>query len=668
MGTEPELDFMISRPGKLLRRRRLSIGRRLLVSFLVIIVITGSIGLVAVQQLRALTTAAAELSSLDLPEVTTLERLRTALYQQRSVEQRLVSTDNPDTAGDLASLSALLDQIASQRTALLSFEPPDALGPPVDDTALMDQFTNGLVRSIAISKQIQALVGSGKTAEAKALEQSQQEPLRQSLLDAAVRLRNLEQGEAVSAATQIGGQSSEAMGVILVLTLLSVLLSILLAILITRSLTEPLSALLYATEAMTAGDLRVDPQVVQGDELGELATAFNLMRLNLRSMIATLELERQQTEAIVDASADGVMVVDAERTILQFNPAAERLSGWPRTLAIGRHCWEIFGCRGGTPGEAEEHERLCPLTMASEAVAEQWSTEIHADLRNGQHRWLAVSCAPMPQGEKDPQPRRLVVGIHDISQLKAVEQLKSDFVAMVSHELRAPLSTVMGAVESLGLLDPSGDREAFREVVGILQQQTQRLRRVVEEVLQVTRLDAGRLQVHLQPLPITGFLHTALETMRLAWIGDDRPLMLHGPETDPVVWGDRAALEIVVRNLLENARKYSPAGSPIKVHVRADAEGRVHIRVSDEGRGIAPDQLERIFEPFSRGPHSAHNWTRGYGLGLYIARELLRAQSGEIWAENRAEGGACFVFSLRAVAEASHESVPVPDAAPRIAA
>ncbi len=649
-----------------MRKRWLPIGPRLLVSFLIIIVLTGVIGFVAVQQLSTLTANATELNTLDLPEVVTVERLRTGLYQQRNLERSLVSNDNGNTASDLATLKATLDQIASHRATLLSYEPPDAPGTVPNDTTLIDQFTSGLIQSNNISNQIQTLVASGNFAEAKTLQQNQQEPLLQTLLDQTTKLRTLEQDEAVGAAADVAQQSSLATRLILLLTLFSLPLSILFAVMITRSLTQPLSELLHATEAITAGDLQVDPQIAHGDELGRLATAFNVMRLNLRSTIATLELERQQTEAIIDASADGVMLVDAERKILQFNPAAERLSGWQKSEAIGRHCWEVFGCRGATPAEAAEHEKHCPLALALETNTEQWSTEMHAYARNGERRWFAVSCAPVPQGEHDHQPKRLVVGIHDISQLKAVEQLKSNFVAMVSHELRAPLSTVMGSVESLGLLDPAGDREAYHEVVGILQQQTQRLRRVIEEVLQLTRVDAGRLQVHLQPLPIVAFLNTTLENTRLTWVGDDRPLTLDMPASDSVVWGDRAALEIVVGNLLENARKYSPPGSAIQIQVEEDAAaGRVQIRISNNGPEIPPDQLEHIFEPFSRGTHTSYNWTRGYGLGLYIARELLRVHNGEIWAENRPEGGVCFAFSLRLVT--NDPIAGVPDAAERIA-
>ena len=639
---------MLVRGKRLLRRRLLPIGPRLLVAFAGVILLTGVIGILAVQQFSALTAATTELNTRDLPEVIAVERLRTALFQQRTLEQRLMSAGETNMAGDLITLSTTLNQISTQYTALLAFEPPDAPSTTPNDTALMQQFSKGIAQSNAISKQIQSLVSSGRISEASALEQSQQEPLLQKLLDATVQMRDLEQGEVSIAAGQVQKQSSRATITVLALTLFSIPLSILLAVLITRSLTKPLSTLLHTTEAMTAGDLEVEPQIARGDELGKLATAFNTMRLNLRSNIATLALERRETQAIIDASADGVMLVDAQRKILQFNPAAERLSGWQKGEALGKHCWEILGCRGETMEEAEEHERICPIEQTLLTGSEQ-SIEMHASLRNGGRRWFAMSCAPLTH-EAGVEPNRLVVGIHNISHLKEVEQLKSDFVAMVSHELRAPLSTVSGSVETLGILDPAGDREAYHEVVSLLQQQTLRLRQVIEEVLQLTRVDAGRLQVHLQPLSINEFLKTALENTHLAWAGEDRPLLLKVSLELPLIWGDRDLLEIVVRNLLDNARKYSPPGSPIEVEVEAmESAERVQVRVCDRGSGVPPDQLQHIFERFSRGANSSHDWTRGYGLGLYIARELLRAHNGEIWAENRKEGGAYFVFTLCAV-------------------
>jgi two-component system, OmpR family, sensor histidine kinase VicK len=429
------------------------------------------------------------------------------------------------------------------------------------------------------------------------------------------------------------------------LTALCLLLSIVLASIITRSLTKPLKVLLHTTEAIAAGDLNVEAQVERTDEIGRLASAYDKMRLSLRSTIASLSLERQQTQAIIDATADGVILVDEAHKILKFNPAAEHLSGWRAYEAIGRYCWEVLGFKETTVKEAEAHEALFPLIAALQTRSEQSYLEMPITSRTGQERWLAISCAPMPlQGREAEQ--QMVMGLHDISQIKAVEQMQSHFVAMVSHELRAPLTTVTGSVEMLGLLDPATDTESYHEVLSILDQQTGRLRQVVEQVLQLTRFDTGRLEVYLQPLSITRFVRSLVEKVHAEWIDNDRCIIFHEPAEEILVWADGGLLEIVFRNLFDNARKYTPEGTAIEVEAEmTTSTGQVQIRVIDHGPGIPEDQLEHIFERFSRGTHSTYNWTRGYGLGLSIARELMLAHNGTIRAENRQQG-ACFVLSL----------------------
>jgi signal transduction histidine kinase len=643
------------------------IGPRLLAGFLLLIVPTLVIGVVAVQRFSTLTATTTELSKRDLPEIVTLDRLRTLLYQQLDVEQ---GGGSDPTAG--ASGAKLL---AQQRAALLALQPQDTSGPGSNDTTLVRTLIDGIVRSNALALRIDALDSRGQVAQARALRQ-QQVPLIQSLITAAGQLRALEDREAIAAADQVQRESSMATRLALTLTLLAVPLSILLAVLLTRSLTRPLSALLGATRGLAAGNLEASPHLTSRDEIGQLAAAFDSMRSSLRTTISALALERQQTQAIIDASADGVILVDGHQRIIQMNPSAAQLTGWGADEAIGQPCWMICGCpvqpasppaclRVAQPGSADagrsapalnadSNDRdaaagpACPATVLARAIdGGSIVQELLIQPHNGQQRWLAISCAPVP-GSTGATDRRVVVSLHDISALKALDQLKTDFVAMVSHELRAPLTTVGGAVEMLGQIDPSADGGSYREVLDILEQQTRRLRTVVEEVLQVTRLQAGRLPVRLQPLPLRAFLHGLLERVRQDWAGDERPVQMPGGD-EVVVWADPAMLEVVLRNLLDNARKYTPPASPLEFEILSDAAGRVQVRLSDHGPGIPPDQIERIFERFSRGHRSASEWTRGYGLGLYIARELLRAHNGEIWAENYG-GGARFVFSLCTVA------------------
>lgn len=643
-------------------RRWKNIAPRLLAGFLLPIVLTGVVGLIAVERFTMLNATTAELATRDLPEVIAVGHLRTLLFRQLDLDASL--------GGSLSTESALTTLIAAQLSSLRSLEPPDPGG---NDNGQVHTLATGTTRAITLARRIQALRDQGKQAAATALDQSEAPRLR-ILLAAAARLRTLEEKEAVASASKAQGQSNAATQLVLALTLLSVPLSILLALLLTRSLTRPLSGLLRATEALARGDLETKSGVGSADEIGQLAAAFETMRTSLRTTIAALELERRQTQAIIDASSDGVILMDGDHRIMELNPAAERLTGWSPDKAAGQQWWTVCGCSeeaaselpwtewvkepGGSagprsvldsPSSAAERQPDEAGMERSRTREEDVRSELLVRSRTGQERWLAFSCASVPWDGVAAEAR-LVLNLHDISELKAVDQLKSDFVAMVSHELRAPLTTVAGAVEMLVALDPSAEDGTHDEVIGILQAQTRRLRTVIEEVLQVTRLDAGRLPVRLEPVPIVDYLRALIERVRRDWIGGERRVSVQALGGETLVWADPGMLEIVFRNLLENANKYTPPDSPIEVDIRSTGpSGHVRICVLDHGPGIPSDQLNHIFQRFSRGVQSPGQWNRGYGLGLYIARELVRAHDGEIWAESR-EDGASFVVSLRAVA------------------
>ncbi len=667
------------------KRFSLSIGMRLALAFMTIILLTGLIGFLAIQQFSALTSTTTELNSRDLPEVITLVHLRSSLFRQRDFELSLVNATNvdantPDAQGvpgptstptvvsteaqnkqtqlTISSLQSVLKDIAKYRQQLQDYERPDAQNLRNHDIPLVNRAVVGVLSTSATSRQIQTLVDGGQLARALTIEYSQQAPALASTLDAITQLGTLEQNEARTAADQMQQESGRSTVLVFLLTTLCLLLSILLALVITRSLTKPLKSLLRATDAIADGDLTVDPQIARGDEIGRLASAYDKMRLSLRSTIASLTLERQHTQAVIDATADGVILVDEKLRILKFNPAAEHLCGWPVDEAIGCYCWEVLGCKDPATVDQESTEQSSPLLAALLTHSEQSEIEMAITSRTGQQRWLAISCAPMPTGEQiDGQ--QMVIGLHDISQLKAVEQLKTDFVTMVSHELRAPLTTVTGSVEMLGQLDPGADNELYHEVLNILDQQTRRLREVVEEVLQLTRFDAGRLEVHLQPLSISRLIQGVADRMRSEWTGDTHCIIVREPTSDIRVWADSGLLEIVFRNLFDNARKYTPQGTPIEVETELDtATNQVRIRVSDHGPGISADQIDHIFKRFSRGSQSSYHWTRGYGLGLYIVRELLQAHNGTIQVQNLPEGGACFILSLWTVTDDTPPVIP----------
>ena len=656
------------------KRFSLSIGLRLSLAFMLIILLTGLIGLLAIQQFSSLTNTTTVLNSHDLPEAITLVHLRSLLYRQRDFELSLINGGSPNsdqssisaqqdiptvdrsntqskqTQQTLTELALVLKDIARDRQQLLAFESLDQRNVNARDFPQVQRVADGVLTTSTLSQHIQTLVTHAHITQARTVDLGQMEPLRLATIATVTQLVTIEQAEASNVAAQAQQESGRSTLFVFALTALCLLLSMALAVIITRSLTRPLKVLLNTTEAIAAGNLNVEPQVERTDEIGRLASAYDKMRWSLRSTIASLSMERQQTQAVIDASADGVIVVDEALKIVKCNPATEHVTGWQANEAIGRYCWEVLGFKETAMQEVEAHEPLSSFMVALQTKAEKSYIEMPITSRTGQERWLALSCAPVPLLEKEAV-QHMVIGLHDISQLKAVEQLKSDFVAMVSHELRAPLTTVTGSVEMLSLLDPATDTESYHEVLSILDQQTQRLHQVVEEVLQLTRFEAGHLQVRLRPLSFSRFLQSLVEKVNAEWISSDHYCILHKPAEETLVWADGGLLEIVLRNLFDNARKYTPPNTMVEVETEIiTSTGQVEIRVIDHGPGIPEDQLEHIFERFSRGSQSSDNWTRGYGLGLHIARKLMLAHNGTIRAVNR-ESGACFVLSLWMVSD-----------------
>jgi two-component system sensor histidine kinase KdpD len=222
------------------------------------------------------------------------------------------------------------------------------------------------------------------------------------------------------------------------------------------------------------------------------------------------------------------------------------------------------------------------------------------------------------------------------------EKLRSALLSSVSHDLRTPLAAIAGASSSL-LSSTTMDDPTRRELLQMVYDEAERLSRLVENLLYMTRLESGHMTVHKQWQPLEEVVGTALA--RLSQHLSTHPVHIKIAADFPFVPFDGILLEQVLMNLLDNAAKYAPAGTPIYIHAWIDA-GEVLVQVADRGPGLAAEDLEHVFEKFYRGAHATATASRGAGLGLAICRAIIQAHGGRIWAENRPGGGACFLFSL----------------------
>ncbi len=226
-------------------------------------------------------------------------------------------------------------------------------------------------------------------------------------------------------------------------------------------------------------------------------------------------------------------------------------------------------------------------------------------------------------------------------ELKELDQLKSEFVSMVSHELRAPLTNINGSIE-LMLADGDMDPESQRTMLRIIGEQSARLTRLVQGILNVSRIEARKLEIHPQAVDVRPLMEKVIEN--LAQRENIHEFEL--PESPlPLVWADPDRLEEILANLIDNAVKYSPEGGTIKLSAR-ESDGRLIISVTDPGVGIPAKELDKIFEKFHRVDRGDARTTYGHGLGLYISKRFIEAHGGDIWVESKLGKGSTFSFTL----------------------
>jgi PAS domain S-box-containing protein len=344
-------------------------------------------------------------------------------------------------------------------------------------------------------------------------------------------------------------------------------------------------------------------------ELLELLAGHASVALSNVTAFEEVVRQRAHERAVIDASADGIAVLDSDGLVRQWNPAAHRLTGLSPDLATGRR--PPFPLPA--PGEKLTHK-----------------------LANG--RWIDLLCTGLSgRGEK-------VLDFRDITAAKELEEAKDLFLATTSHELRTPITVVQGFASTLASRwDKLADADR-RAAVQTIAERAGSLARLVEQLLLGSRAGADQLQVSNGPFDLAGLLRGAVVAFRP--LSDRHTLGIDIAGDLPPANGDPMATDIIIGQLLENAFKYSPEGGLVTVRARTDGEAIV-VEVTDQGIGIPPGDRERVFERFVQGETGDRRRFGGIGLGLYIVRQLAEAQDGKITADGHDDGGTVMRLRLR---------------------
>ena len=416
------------------------------------------------------------------------------------------------------------------------------------------------------------------------------------------------------------------------------LIAVGLSIWLARSLTKPLSDMATAARQLAAGDHSVRIQTRSHDEVGLLADTLNHMTDELRSKIEELSEDRAQLLAMLTSMVEGVMVLDYKGRILQVNPALERMFGVTRAEARGRQSAEVFG-----------HPELNALVSTVLSTRTGQEDEI---ILTPSGRCLDVE-ASVAGGEQDNEACAVLV-FHDITELRRLENIRKDFVANVSHELRTPLTSIKGYVEAL--LDGGKDDPATSvRFLDIILKQSDRLNLILEDLLQLSKIESGQVQFKQEPLHLGSVVERTIAMIKPLADKKQHRLSSQIAPNLPLITGDEERLVQVLANLLDNAIKYTPEGGQITVAARrmplAQADVRrnsVELTVTDTGIGIPEQDRPRVFERFYRVDKARSRELGGTGLGLAIVRHIVEGHGGQIWVEGNVPTGSRFVVRLPA--------------------
>jgi NtrC-family two-component system sensor histidine kinase KinB len=420
--------------------------------------------------------------------------------------------------------------------------------------------------------------------------------------------------------------------------LLAIGLALAFSFILSDRLINPIRRVHSAAVRIAEGNYDVEVPSDASDELGQLGEQFNVMAARLRTFrdlnVEQIVAEKRKSEAVIRSIDDGIIAVDAELNVIDINPAAAGILGV--NIDVTRTCRleDVIGHNSlfnyvratletGRPPDVDERDTFLTLSRH--------------DIKS--HYQYAVTPVRTPGGHM----LGAIVLFRDVTHLKELDRLKSEFVAMASHELQTPLTSIG---MSLGLLQERimerlSDSE--RELLKVASEDTARLRCLVRDLLDLSKIEAGKIELAFESVPVHLLLEKAADTLRSQ--ADERSVILSSDagEDLPSVRADANKVTWVLTNLLSNALRYTSVGG----HIRLSAlvtEAKVHISVADDGEGIPYVDQPKIFEKFVQVNENAGKG--GSGLGLAICKEIVRAHGGSIRVDSTPGAGSTFTFTL----------------------
>ena len=411
----------------------------------------------------------------------------------------------------------------------------------------------------------------------------------------------------------------------------AVIFGIIFALTLSTAVVQPVIRLTETVKRIREGNLSETVAVSTLDEMGNLASEFNSMLQRLRAyenaIYGKLAVEQQKALAIIQAMADGIVLLGPNQQVVMLNPAAEQILGIKSADAAGKYAGQVF--------LQPDIVRWLELTGNSDQMPVERTVTIKA---GGQEHFYEIEVTPFKTWEETGK----AIILKDVTNFKLIDKKKAEFLSGIAHEIRTPLTSItMG----LGILNESSvlkENRSAIEILAVIQEETARLTTLMDEFLELSRFESGDTELKTQQLEVADLLERTIASFRIQAEKAHIQLELSMSEPiPPVVW-DAGKIQSVISNLLANALRYTPTGGRIAVTAGNTAD-TVLLSVTDTGPGIPGQLQKKIFDKFFQMDARA---TGKVGLGLAICKAIVKKHGGKIWVDSREGQGATFFVEL----------------------
>ena len=415
-------------------------------------------------------------------------------------------------------------------------------------------------------------------------------------------------------------------------TILVVSIGSILGLLYARRVTAPLNDLTHAAQNISRGDFSTPVYVpAEPYEISTLAAAFEESRANTNRYLENLAQEKAWSDTLIKSISEGIVTVDKKGRVTSFNEGAERITGWGIEDALNESIDRILSLPAG---DGAFMDRI------SHSVAQN---QVNILTHNGEE--IALSVTAMRINDPDTSSEHTLLVLRDITEEIAAQQIRSYFIANISHEFRTPLSALNASVE---LLVDEIEEMSLAEIVELLNSihySVTGLQTLIDNLLESTSIEAGRFHIRRQPTDFNTILNESIRVMKPLLNRRHQDISIHEPPDLPQVNIDPTRLTQVIVNLLSNASKYSPMEETIELNIQNIEDHMLHIAVADHGPGISQSDRSNLFNRFVR-LDVRYGTQYGVGLGLSVVKTIVEEHGGEVGVEERYEGGSIFWFTI----------------------